>query len=148
MFLELPSSGAQQRHSVAKIPRREAESWTRDRENRISDVELADQLTTLLRIANETKKSFLPVDFDESFYKCFLVIHGSIRKDNPCRPALLAGELGDDGICPMLYLWATRLEAMAGIEPATVGLRSNPRLHHRRMSFQNSSANFVEKSSC
>jgi len=67
-------------------------------------VKLADQLTTLLPIAKETKKSFPPVDFDESFYKCFLVIHSSIRKDNPCRPALLAGELGDDGICPMLYL--------------------------------------------
>src|SRR5580692_11847717 len=67
-------------------------------------VKLADQLKTLLRIAKETKKSFLPVDFDESFYKCFLVIHSSIRKDNPCRAALLAGELGDDGICPMLYL--------------------------------------------
>src|SRR5437764_2484883 len=29
-------------------------------------VKLANQLTTLLRIAKETKKSFLPVDFDES----------------------------------------------------------------------------------
>ena len=42
----------------------------------------------------------------EIFPSCqsLCVIHSSIRKDNPCRPALLAGELGDDGICPMLYL--------------------------------------------
>ena len=67
-------------------------------------VELADQLTTFLRVAKETKKSFLPVHFDEPFYKCFLVIaHSSIQRDNTCGPVILAGELGDDGICPMLY---------------------------------------------
>jgi len=32
--------------------------------------------------------------------------------------------------------------AMAGVEPATVGLRSNPRLHHRQNSFYISSPGY------
>jgi hypothetical protein len=51
------------------------------------------------------------------------------------RDLKIAGELGDDGMVPMLYPTLSYMtDAMAGFEPATFGLRSNPRLHHRRNS--------------